>query len=87
MRAAEARGFDADLWRQLVDFGITTMRIPASAGGSNMGLLEAVLVAEEAGRHLVSVPSGRIAAGSAPAGTARQPGRDSAARSGQTGES
>lgn len=56
VRAAEGSGFDADLWRQLVDFGITTMRIPVSAGGSDTGLLEALLVAEEAGRHLVSVP-------------------------------
>lgn len=56
VRAAEASGFDAELWQQLVDFGITTMRIPASAGGSGMGLLEALLIAEEAGRHLVSVP-------------------------------
>jgi alkylation response protein AidB-like acyl-CoA dehydrogenase len=56
VRAAEATGFDPQLWQQLFDAGIATMRIPASAGGTDMGLLEALLVAEEAGRHLASVP-------------------------------
>jgi alkylation response protein AidB-like acyl-CoA dehydrogenase len=56
VRAAESTGFDPQLWQQLLELGIPTMRVPESAGGGAMGLLDAVLVAEEAGRHLASVP-------------------------------
>ncbi|MES2258560.1 MAG: acyl-CoA dehydrogenase [Pseudomonadota bacterium] len=56
VRAAEAAGFDAELWVQLVAMGIVAMRVPEAEGGSGLGLLEAVLVAEQAGRHLASVP-------------------------------
>lgn len=56
VRAAEATGFDAKLWAQLVAIGLPVMRMPESAGGAGLGLLEAVLLAEEAGRHLASVP-------------------------------
>lgn len=56
VRAAEARGFDPALWQRLVELGIPTMRIPEAAGGGAMGLLDALLVAEEAGRRLASVP-------------------------------
>jgi len=58
VRAAEAGqgGFDKRLWQSLSELGIIDMRVPAAAGGSDMGLLEATLVAEEAGRHLASVP-------------------------------
>lgn len=56
VRAAETTGFDAALWRQLVATGIVAMRVPESAGGGGMGLFEAALVLEEAGRHLASAP-------------------------------
>lgn len=56
VREAEARGFAPRLWEQLVELGIPMMRVPAEAGGSDMGLLDALLVAEEAGRHLASAP-------------------------------
>ncbi|MBG6287010.1 acyl-CoA dehydrogenase [Pseudomonas nitroreducens] len=58
VRTAEAEhgGFDRRLWQSLLDLGITVMRVPADAGGTDMGLLEAALVAEEAGRYLASVP-------------------------------
>ncbi|MBA1204254.1 acyl-CoA dehydrogenase [Pseudomonas capeferrum] len=56
VRAAEASGFDPALWQHLVEMGITTMRVPVEAGGSDLGLFDALLVAEEAGRHLTSVP-------------------------------
>lgn len=56
VREAEASGFDPHLWEQLVELGIPMMRVPAEAGGSDMGLLDALLVAEEAGRHLASAP-------------------------------
>lgn len=56
VRAAEATGFDPQLWSLLVDMGITTLRLTESAGGAGLGLMEAALVAEEAGCHLASVP-------------------------------
>jgi alkylation response protein AidB-like acyl-CoA dehydrogenase len=56
IRAAEDQGFDPALWRQLVEMGVPMLRVPEAAGGSGMGLLEALLVAEEAGRHLASAP-------------------------------
>jgi len=55
VRAAEATGFDAALWRQLVDLGLVTMRAAApDAGGSS--LLDAAIVASQAGRWLASAP-------------------------------
>lgn len=56
VRAAEATGFDPRLWKLLVDMGIPALRVAESAGGAGLGLMEAALVAEEAGRHLASVP-------------------------------
>ncbi|RYY29106.1 MAG: acyl-CoA dehydrogenase [Sphingomonadales bacterium] len=55
VRAAEESGFDPALWQQLVEMGITTMRaVSPDAGGST--LLDAAIVAEEAGRRLASAP-------------------------------
>ncbi len=56
IRAAETSGFDPELWSQLVESGIPFMRISESAGGGGSSLLDAILVATEAGRHLASVP-------------------------------
>jgi alkylation response protein AidB-like acyl-CoA dehydrogenase len=56
VRAAEPRGFDAGLWKQLVETGATSMRVPEARGGSGAGLLDAALVCELAGRHLASAP-------------------------------
>lgn len=55
VRQAEETGFDAALWKELVALGVTGMRIIApDEGGST--LLDAAIVAEEAGRNLASVP-------------------------------
>ncbi len=64
VRAAEVVGFDAALWRQLVDLGFATMRVPEPDAPAGMGLLEAVLVAEIAGAHTAAVPlaEGMVAA-------------------------
>ena len=54
VRAAEASGgFDPALWERVVSMGLVGMR---AADGNESSLLEAALVAEEAGRHLASVP-------------------------------
>lgn len=56
VRAAQASGFDAALWAQCVEMGLPQMRVPEALGGGGLGLMEAVLMAEAAGRHLVCAP-------------------------------
>src|SRR5271163_3229400 len=56
VRAAEASGFDKDLWERLCAMGATTMALPESAGGDGATLLDLTLVAEEIGRSLAPVP-------------------------------
>src|SRR5579871_5363794 len=56
VRAVEASGgFDRALWDEIVALGLIPMRAtdPAEGGSS---LLDAALVAEQAGRHLASAP-------------------------------
>src|SRR5271155_892635 len=60
IRAAEPLGFDSALWTQLVAFGAPTMRVPEALGGGGIGLLDAVVVMEEAGRHLLSAPLAEV---------------------------
>lgn len=55
IRAAEATGFDAALWEQLTALGVIGMRaVGPEDGGSS--LMDAAIVAEEAGRRLASAP-------------------------------
>jgi len=56
VRAAEPSGFDAALWKTLADADALGLRVPEAHGGSGAGLFEAVLLAEQVGRHLASVP-------------------------------
>jgi 3-oxochol-4-en-24-oyl-CoA dehydrogenase len=49
LRAAEATGFDVALWDKLVELGIPAMR------AAGMSLLDAAVVAEEAGRRVAPV--------------------------------
>src|SRR5262245_42957473 len=56
VRAAESTGFDPSLWKTLADLDALGMRVAEARGGSGAGLLDAVIVAEQAGRHLASVP-------------------------------
>ena len=56
VRAAEASGFDKDLWERLGAMGATTMALPESAGGDGATLVDLTLVAEEIGRSLAPVP-------------------------------
>ena len=55
LREAEATGFDRALWDQLVALGIVGMRAVAPEDGG-MSLMDAVIVAEQAGRHVAPVP-------------------------------
>jgi alkylation response protein AidB-like acyl-CoA dehydrogenase len=56
VRAAEPVGFDSKLWQQLAGTGGLSMRVPEPSGGGGAGLLDAAVVAFEAGRRLVSGP-------------------------------
>ncbi|HLS97270.1 MAG: acyl-CoA dehydrogenase [Porticoccaceae bacterium] len=57
VRAAEnSQGLDPALWQQVVDMGLPLMRATEAAGGLDLPLLDAALVAEELGRTLAPVP-------------------------------
>ncbi len=56
VRAAAPSGFDPVMWQGLAELGAFAMRVPEAAGGMGMGLFEAALLMEEAGRTLVSGP-------------------------------
>ena len=56
VREVEGLGFSPRLWKQVVALGAIDMAVPEASGGGGAGLVEAVLVAELAGRHLAPVP-------------------------------
>ncbi|MFC7263690.1 acyl-CoA dehydrogenase family protein [Streptomyces lutosisoli] len=59
LRAAAGAGspdLDRALWRELGEAGFFALRLPESAGGVGLGLPEAVLAFEEAGRVLLPGP-------------------------------
>ncbi len=56
VRAAAPSGFDATMWRGLAEQGALSIRVPETAGGLGMGLFEAALLMEEAGRTLIAGP-------------------------------
>lgn len=56
VRAAQPSGFDAELWKGLGALGAFSMRVPEEAGGLGLGLIDAAMLMEEAGRTLVSGP-------------------------------
>ncbi|MEV7524894.1 acyl-CoA dehydrogenase family protein [Streptomyces sp. NPDC091371] len=59
---------DRALWRELGEAGFFALRLPESAGGVGLGLPEAVMVFEEAGRVLLPGPlvATHLAAGAVP---------------------
>ncbi|MFJ1863959.1 acyl-CoA dehydrogenase family protein [Streptomyces sp. NPDC088097] len=68
--AGDAAGpvVDRALWRELGEAGFFALRLPEAAGGVGLGLPEAVLVFEEAGRALLPGPlvATHLAAGTVP---------------------
>ncbi|HEY8979739.1 MAG TPA: acyl-CoA dehydrogenase family protein [Streptomyces sp.] len=69
LRDAVARpGLDRGLWRALGKAGFFALRLPEAEGGVGLGLPEAVLVFEEAGRVLLPGPlvGTHLAAGTVP---------------------
>ncbi|MEU3738423.1 acyl-CoA dehydrogenase family protein [Streptomyces sp. NPDC032198] len=53
---SEAPALDRDLWRELGDAGFFSLLVPEAEGGVGLGLPEAVLAFEEAGRVLLPGP-------------------------------
>ncbi|QNP72048.1 acyl-CoA/acyl-ACP dehydrogenase [Streptomyces roseirectus] len=69
LRAAVARpGLDRELWRALGEAGFFALRLPEARGGVGLGLPEAVLAFEEAGRASLPGPllGTHLAAGTVP---------------------
>ncbi|MDL5202211.1 acyl-CoA dehydrogenase family protein [Streptomyces sp. ALI-76-A] len=66
--AVAAPGLDRALWRALGEAGFFALRLPEADGGVGLGLPEAVLAFEEAGRALLPGPliATHLAAGSVP---------------------
>ncbi|MFC9705170.1 acyl-CoA dehydrogenase family protein [Streptomyces sp. NPDC056943] len=64
--AVDSGGLDRELWRELGAAGFFALRVPEEEGGVGLGLPEAVLVFEEAGRVLLPGPlvATHVAAGS-----------------------
>lgn len=56
VRAAQPLGFDPALWSGLAELGALSLRVPEEAGGVGLGLLDAAVLMEEAGRTLASGP-------------------------------
>ncbi len=55
-KAQETGGFDAGLWTGLAELGAFSMRVPEKAEGMGLGLFDAGVLMEEAGRTLASGP-------------------------------
>jgi len=57
VRAAMATdGFDPVLWKGLAELGAFALRVPEDCNGRGLGLMDALVLLEEAGRTLVSGP-------------------------------
>jgi 3-oxochol-4-en-24-oyl-CoA dehydrogenase len=56
VRAAAPSGFDAGLWKGLAGQGALSIRVPENAGGLGLGLIDAAVLMDEAGRTLASGP-------------------------------
>ncbi|MES2986376.1 MAG: acyl-CoA dehydrogenase [Pseudomonadota bacterium] len=56
VRAALPSGFDTSLWRGLGNLGALALRVPEDKGGVGLGIFDAAMLMEEAGRTLVSGP-------------------------------
>src|ERR1700761_9568289 len=56
VRAVLATGFDPQMWKGLAELGAFSIRVPEAAGGLDLGVLDAAVLMEEAGRTLASGP-------------------------------
>lgn len=51
-----ADGFSTDVWSQMVELGWNAVALPESVGGSDLGIIELCILAEEVGRAGASTP-------------------------------
>ena len=56
VRASEPLGFDATLWRKVVDLGLPSIAVPEDRGGGGAGLVDLAIAAECLGQSLAPVP-------------------------------
>ena len=50
------RGFDAEVWSQMVELGWTGLALPEEHGGSQMGIGATIPLVESMGRYMLSTP-------------------------------
>ena len=53
---ATERGYDIDVWEEIVGLGWLGIAVPEAHGGAGLGLAEVVPVAEQMGRRLLATP-------------------------------
>ena len=56
LRGVSERHFDPALWSALVEMGAHLARVPEEDGGLGLSLLDAAIVAEEAGKRIAAAP-------------------------------
>ncbi|WP_373077710.1 acyl-CoA dehydrogenase family protein [Zhongshania sp.] len=54
--AADNGGFDKAMWQGLAELGAFSLRVPEDLGGLGLGVMDAIVLMEEAGRTLASGP-------------------------------
>ncbi|MGH2759676.1 MAG: acyl-CoA dehydrogenase family protein, partial [Actinomycetota bacterium] len=47
------QGFDREMWAELGEAGVFSLRLPEDAGGVGLGMTEAAIVFQELGRSLI----------------------------------
>ncbi|TNE36884.1 MAG: acyl-CoA dehydrogenase [Alphaproteobacteria bacterium] len=52
----EDRGYESDVWREMVDLGWLGVALPEAYGGIGLSIAEVVTLAEPMGRHLMATP-------------------------------
>jgi alkylation response protein AidB-like acyl-CoA dehydrogenase len=56
VRRAEPLGFDATVWRKVVEMGLATITVPEALGGGGAGFLDLAVAVEQFGRALTPAP-------------------------------
>jgi alkylation response protein AidB-like acyl-CoA dehydrogenase len=57
IREREGRPLDRASWRAMAELGVFALRVPESRGGLGLGVVEAAIVFEQLGAHLVDGPA------------------------------
>jgi alkylation response protein AidB-like acyl-CoA dehydrogenase len=57
IREREGRPIDRSTWRALAELGVFALRVPEARGGLGLGVVEAAIVFEQLGAHLVNGPT------------------------------